>query len=84
MRASLKGAWVCRDALEFHCPFGKFAVYNFDVSSLTDRREDVHRHALYHTEFGADWRYWLDIADGWRISTDVKRAHSDWGAILFR
>ena len=55
-------------------PFGKFAVYNFDVSSLSDRREDVHRHALYHTEFGPDWRYSFDLADGWRISTDVKRA----------
>ena len=54
--------------------FGKFAVYNFDVSSLTGRRDDVHRRALYHTEIGPDWRYSFDIADGWSVSTDLKRA----------
>ena len=54
--------------------FGRFAVYNFDVSSLSDRRDEVHRHALYHTEFGPNWRHSLDIADGWRLSTDLKRA----------
>jgi len=36
---------------------GVFGVRNWDVSSLTDRRADVHRHALYHTEFGPYWHY---------------------------
>lgn len=54
--------------------FGKFAIYNYDVSSLTGRRDDVHRHALYHTEFGPNWRHVLDISDDWRVSTDLKRA----------
>ena len=53
--------------------FGKFAFYNYDVSSLTDRRADVHRHALYYTVFGPSWRHVLDIADDWRITTDLKR-----------
>ena len=54
--------------------FGRFGVRNWDVSSLTDRRHDVHRHALYHTEFGPVWQHDLDIADGWRISSDVTRS----------
>ena len=54
--------------------FGRFAVYNYDVSSLSDRRGDVHRHALYHTEFGPAWQHSLEIADDWRIATDLKRA----------
>ena len=54
--------------------FGRFGIRNWDVSSLTDRRHDVHRHALYHTEFGPTWQYDLDIADGWRISSDVTRS----------
>ena len=28
--------------------FGRFGIRNWDVSSLTDRRDDAHRHALYH------------------------------------
>lgn len=54
--------------------FGRFSVYNYDVSSLSDRRADVHRHALYHTEFGPVWQHSLEIADDWRITTDLKRA----------
>ena len=51
--------------------FGRFGIRNWDVSSLTDRRHDVHRHALYHTEFGPTWQYDLDIADGGRWSSGV-------------
>ena len=47
--------------------FGRFGIYNFDVSSLTDRRADVHRHALYHTEFGPFWDYDWKIADDWTL-----------------
>lgn len=47
--------------------FGKFGIYNFDVSSLTDRRSDVHHHALYHTEYGPFWDYDWKFADGWTL-----------------
>ena len=51
--------------------FGRFGFYNWDVSSLTDRRSDVHRHALYHTEYGGFWDYTFDIADGWKLKNGV-------------
>ena len=54
--------------------FGRFGIRNWDVSSLTDRRHDVHRHALYHTEFGPTWQYDIDIADGWRLKSDLTRS----------
>ena len=54
--------------------YGRFGVRNWDVSSLTDRRHDAHRHALYHTEYGLTWQYDIDIADGWRIKNDLTRS----------
>lgn len=54
--------------------FGRFGIRNWDVSSLTDRRHDAHRHALYHTEFGPTWQYDLDLADGWRLRNDFTRS----------
>ena len=54
--------------------FGRFGIRNWDVSSLTDRRHDAHRHALYHFEFGPTWQYDLDIAKGWRLKSDITRS----------
>lgn len=54
--------------------FGRIGVRNWDVSSLTDRRADVHRHALYHTEFGLTWSYDLRIADRWKLASDLTRS----------
>ena len=54
--------------------FGRFGVRNWDVNSLTGRRHDVHRHALYHTEFGPTWQYDLDIAEDWRLKNDLTRS----------
>ena len=54
--------------------FGRFGIRNWDVSSLTDRRHDAHRHALYHTEFGPTWQYDIDIADEWRFKSDLTRS----------
>jgi hypothetical protein len=54
--------------------FGRFGIRNWDVSSLTDRRHDAHRHALYHTEFGPIWQYNLALAEGWRIKSDLTRS----------
>ena len=54
--------------------FGRFGIRNWDISSLTDRRHDVHRHVLYHTEFGPAWQYDIDIADGWRLKSDLTRS----------
>ena len=47
--------------------FGRYGFYNFDVSSLTDRRADVHRHALYHTEYGLFGDYDWKFADNWML-----------------
>lgn len=54
--------------------FGRFGIRNWDVSSLTDRRHDVHRHALYHTEFGPTWQYDLKFCDGWHLANDITRS----------
>jgi len=51
--------------------FGRFGARNWDVSSLTDRRADVHRHCLYHTEFGPTWQYDWSIIGGWTLKTDA-------------
>ncbi len=51
--------------------FGRFGVRNWDVSSLTDRRAAVHRHALYHTEFGPTWDMRLELAEGWALANDL-------------
>jgi len=50
---------------------GRIGIRNWDVSSLTDRRHDVHRHALYHTEIGPTWEYDLVIAEDWRLHNDL-------------
>ena len=54
--------------------FGRFGVRHWDVSSLTDRRHDAHRHALYHTEFGPTWQYDLKFCDGWYLASDITRS----------
>lgn len=54
--------------------FGRFGIRNWDVSSLTDRRHDVHRHALYHFEFGPTWEYDLELAEKWKLRSDVTRS----------
>ena len=50
--------------------FGRIGIRNWNVSSLTDRRDDVHRHALYHTEFGPRWEYDFELAEGWKLKSD--------------
>ena len=47
--------------------FGKIGFRNWNVSSLTDRRTDIHRHLWYHTEYGVCWDYDLRLADGWKL-----------------
>ena len=54
--------------------FGRIGVRNWDVSSLTDRRSDVHRHALYHTEFGPIWGYDWEFAGGWKLKSELTRS----------
>ena len=51
--------------------FGRFGVYNFDVSSMTDRRSEDHRHCLYHTEFGPTLSYDFALADDWKLCNDL-------------
>ena len=54
--------------------FGRFGVRNWDVSSLSDRRSDVHRHALYHTEFGPTWQYNVELSEDWTLKSDIARS----------
>lgn len=54
--------------------FGRFGIRNWDVSSLTDRRHDAHRHALYHTEFGPTWDFDYSISEGWKIKSSLTRS----------
>ena len=53
--------------------FGRFSIRFWDVSSLTDRRQDVHRRAFYHVEFGPAWQYSFNIADDWRVASELTR-----------
>ena len=62
---SLRGGFDAGD-------FGRFGVRNWDVSSLTGRRSDAHRHALYHSELGLTWQRDIEIADGWRLRPSGK------------
>lgn len=64
---SVTGARVGCDAGDF----GRFGIRHWEVSSLTDRRSDVHRHALYHTEFGPTWQYDIPFGDDWRLKNDL-------------
>jgi len=54
--------------------FGRFGIRNWDVNSLTDRRHDAHRHALYHFEFGPTWEYDIKLADKWMLQSDLTRS----------
>jgi hypothetical protein len=54
--------------------FGRFGIRNWEVSSLTDRRIDAHRHAAYHSEFGPTWQYNLELAEKWRFTSDFTRS----------
>ncbi len=54
--------------------FGRFGIRNWDVSSLTDRRSDAHRHALYHFEFGPTWQYDIKFSEGWTLKSDLTRS----------
>lgn len=51
--------------------FGRIGVRNWDVSSLSLRRADVHRRAFYHTEFGPTWEYDLELAEDWKLRNDA-------------
>lgn len=51
--------------------FGRFGIRNWDVSSLTDRRADAHRHVLYHTEFGPTWQYDWNIRENLTLKNDL-------------
>ena len=54
--------------------FGRFGIRNWDVSSLSDRRHDVHRRAFYHFEFGPTWQYDIELLDGWTLKSDITRS----------
>lgn len=54
--------------------FGRFGIRNWDVSSLTDRRHDAHRHAFYHTEFGPTWQYDIKLFEEWTLKSDITRS----------
>ena len=61
---SLRGGFDAGD-------FGRFGVRNWNVSSLTGRRSDAHRHALYHSELGLTWQRAIG-------KSRYRCAHGDW------
>ncbi|MBQ3806864.1 MAG: hypothetical protein II840_02795 [Kiritimatiellae bacterium] len=54
--------------------FGRFGIRNWDVSSLTDRRHDAHRHAFYHFELGPTWQYDIKLFEDWTLKSDITRS----------
>jgi len=54
--------------------FGRFGIRNWEVSSLSGRRSDAHRHACYHSEFGPTWQYDINFAEDWRLKSDLTRS----------
>ena len=54
--------------------FGRFGVRNWDVSSLSDRRNDAHRHLCYHFEFGPTWQYDIKLFEDWTLKSDITRS----------
>lgn len=61
--------------------FGKVGFWNWTVSSLTDRRATLHRHALNEMDYGVFWTYFWDFGrlddtwSGWGLTTEVMK---DW------
>ncbi len=59
--------------------FGSFGVRNWDVSSLTGRRSDAHRHAFYHTEVGPYWAYDWQLAEALKLKTEFTLSWTFYG-----
>ena len=51
--------------------FGRFSIHHWDVSSLTDRCGDIHRRPFYHTEQGPAWDHLWEVAEGWKIKSNL-------------
>ena len=60
-------------ALREGIDFGRVGFRNWNVSSLSDRRADAHRHALYHVEYGLAWEYDWRFAEAWTLKSDLAR-----------
>lgn len=56
------------------CDNVRIGVRTWDVSSLTDRRADDHRHFMYHTEFGPTLTFTVPINDDWKVRSDITRS----------
>ena len=55
---------------------GRFGVTFWGLSSLSDRKHDVHRHVLYFNDIGPYWNYDWEIAEGWKLKSEVSRQWS--------
>ncbi|MGN0853276.1 MAG: hypothetical protein ACI4Q3_07860 [Kiritimatiellia bacterium] len=64
-----------------HGNFGKLGFWHWNVSSLSGRRDNIHRRALNEMDYGAFWTYVWDFGQygdgwtGWRLTSDFIK---DW------
>ena len=52
-------------------PAGKIGLMNWSRSSFTDRKSDVHRRAFSEVDYGVYWRYDLEVADDFTLSSEL-------------
>lgn len=55
---------------------GRLGVTFWGVSSLTDRKDYVHRHALYFNDIGPYWGYDIAFAKDWTLKSELSRQWS--------
>lgn len=53
--------------------WGRFGIGDLEISSLTDRRNDVHEHGFYHSAPEVFWTHSLELAEGWKYRGKLTR-----------
>ena len=51
--------------------FGTLGLWHWNYSSLTGRRENLHRRAFHEVDGMAAYRYGLEFSEEWRLTTEV-------------
>lgn len=56
-------------------PYGRVGLWNWDVSALGNRRQNIYRRAFHEVDYGIYYRYDWEITEGWTLTTDIMK---DW------
>lgn len=56
-------------------PYGKVGLWNWDVSALNGRRQNLYRRVWHEMDYGVFYRYDWQINDEWSLTSDVMK---DW------